>query len=243
MQRHYNCHHACWQVARTVCVQCVFYFTNAKECAHKIILGQTWMHKHKFYLDWDKCMIQLSFGSQRVTIAAAGSNTTTKSSSRHSASIPTQALTKKPHCSPRYNHTPRCTIHKRLVSKHVLQAQGYYEGNAVIWVPKCHQHIKQATGSFSWSDPMHKIPPSTLVAPLKPAPLTTATWVHHKQAMKWLAKQNQHNATTSNKERVMCSEKYGTGAKTRQIRCIPGTSCQNRSEECTKTGWYAKTGN
>lgn len=48
--------------------QCKFYVAKFKESKTKLILGGTWLHRHRFNYDWEVSTIMLTYGTERYYI-------------------------------------------------------------------------------------------------------------------------------------------------------------------------------
>ena len=115
--------------------------TDNKESAHDVILGRTWMHKHRCQFDWEECTINLAFGTMKITLPAVAEATVTTAipcADLVATALPT--IDRKQSCTkPRVNNgfvTTNAAIQKWWLPKKLLQAQHFYEGKGLIWVPK-----------------------------------------------------------------------------------------------------------
>ena len=121
---------------------CLFHVTDNRESAHDVILGRSWMHKHRCQFDWEERTINVFLGNQKVTLPAAAEATITTETTPHANSVVTALPTMKR----TNNHakifatsgvvSTKASVHKRWLPKKLLQAQHFYEGNELIWVPK-----------------------------------------------------------------------------------------------------------
>ena len=125
---------------------CLFHVTDNKESAHDIILGRAWLHKHRCQFDWEEHTINLAFGPMKITLPTAAEAIVTTAipcANLIATALPT--IPQKQRCAkPRVNNgivTPNASIQKRWIPKKLLQAQHFYEGNDLIWVPKAKRNL------------------------------------------------------------------------------------------------------
>ena len=75
--------------------ECHFHVTDNKESAHDIILGHSWMHKHRCQFDWDECTITIILCNQRVVLPVVAQATITTKPTPHAISMATAVPTRK----------------------------------------------------------------------------------------------------------------------------------------------------
>ena len=149
---------------------CQFYVTKNEESAHDVILGRSWMSRHKCQFNWEAHSISFVIGTKKVTIPTADITRATQNATtlppkptsrtrpthRQSANQRSKQLQSRVHQSntyiwePKYNTAsttynrqkqftntmPTHVACQRWVPKTWLQAQNFYKGNRLIWVPK-----------------------------------------------------------------------------------------------------------
>ena len=87
--------------------------------------------------------IKVFLCNQKVALLAAAEATITTKTTPHANSVatalPTMKLTKQP-CKNLFANSgvvsTKASVHKRWLPKKLLQAQHFYEGNNLIWMPK-----------------------------------------------------------------------------------------------------------
>ena len=147
--------------------ECHFHVTDTKESAHDIILGRSWMHKHKCQFDWDKRTITVVLCNQRVVLPVAAEATSTTEATPLATSVATAVPTRKR----TNNHakkfattkvvSTKASIHKWWLPKKLLQAQHFYEENNLIWIPKQRQTSVNAGFIHQDSQQVRKVIPQT----------------------------------------------------------------------------------
>ena len=126
---------------------CLFHVTDNKESAHDIILGRSWMHKHRCQFDWEERTINIFLDNTKVTLPAAAEATNTIKTTPHANSVAIALPTMKQTNNRakilvnRWVVPTKASIHKRWLPKKLLQAQRFYEGNGLIWVPKSKSNL------------------------------------------------------------------------------------------------------
>ena len=134
---------------------------------HDVILGKSWMAKHKCSVDWEKQVINLYMNSQRITIFPPKiippkqnpHSTTTIAGATQKQRQPKFQQTWRPRYNKRNNlrrkeyHTKQQKIVQRWVPVRLLQAQGFYAGNHQLWAPKTKLH-QVTQGNLSRFEPL-----------------------------------------------------------------------------------------
>lgn len=107
------------------------------------------MAKHKWSVEWETQVINLTMNNQRQSIHSASCKEqqtqkaeTTSTTAEKATHIQTQSSqpttnykrTNGPGKGPHRRLAPQS--HKQWIPKRLLQAQGYYEGNKLLWIPK-----------------------------------------------------------------------------------------------------------
>ena len=147
--------------------ECHFHVTDNKESAHDIILGCSWMHKHRCQFDWDKRTITVALCNQSVVLPVAAEATSTTKETPLATSVATTVSTRKRITNHAKNFaatqvvSTKASIHKRWLPKKLLQAQHFYEGNNLIWIPKQRQTPVNAGFIPQDSQQVRKVIPQT----------------------------------------------------------------------------------
>ena len=118
--------------------KCQFYITKSGESAHDVILGRSWMSRHRCQFNWEATSISVVFGQQQITVPAANVATTETSTSPWAptsakALSPNQAM----HTCTRQGHTVH--PHRKIPQKDIKRHQQLQYRNKYIWVPKNRQ--------------------------------------------------------------------------------------------------------
>ena len=117
---------------------CLFQVIDNKESAHDVILGSSWMHKHRCQFDWDKHTITVVLCNQKVSLPLVVEATITTEATPHANFVATAVLTRK-RTNKHANFfstigvvSTKASVHKQWLRKKLLQSHHFYEGNNLI---------------------------------------------------------------------------------------------------------------
>ena len=123
---------------------CLFYVTENDASAHDMVLGRTWLHRHKCQIEWGARLINLVLGTQNINLPAASENISNTVRPSQQCSNMEQLLLPMQQSM---NTTNATDMRQKWVPKQMLQAK---KGREYIWVPKINV-VPVKKSQFKWN--------------------------------------------------------------------------------------------
>ena len=112
---------------------CQFYVTKSDDSAHDVILGRSWMSRHRCQFNWEANSISLVFGTTQITIPAIA-EASGSSKTQEAAKAATKMSSEQVQFDRPAQHQKADQAKK--VKQPRVQAQFLHTSNNYIWVPK-----------------------------------------------------------------------------------------------------------
>ena len=120
--------------------QAKFYLAKAGHSMHDLILGRSWLFKHKCSIDWEAQQISLTVNNKRTTLPMpklAAKNLENKHQTTTVPPLQNATFGKnivQASLTPKSRHRHSKSITKRWVPKYFLKAQGFHQGKIQMWL-------------------------------------------------------------------------------------------------------------